>query len=43
MKCREKEERKVISFPKYLTHHEAIVRLVANYTHTPIRTVCTAK
>lgn len=43
MKYRAKEERKVLSFPKYSSSHEDIVRLVTNYMPTLIRTACTAK
>lgn len=43
MKCREKEERKVLSFSKYSAPYEDIVRLIANYMPTLWRTACTAK
>lgn len=43
MKYREKEERDVLSFPKYSTLYEDIVIRVANYKPTLWRTVCTAK
>lgn len=43
MKCREKDERKVLSFSKYSTLYEDIVILVANYMPTLMRMACTAK
>lgn len=43
MKYREKEERKVLSFPKYSTLYEDIVMRVTNYKPTLLRTDCTAK
>lgn len=43
MKCREKDERKVLSFSKNSTLYEDIVRLVANYMPLLRKTDCTAK